>query len=118
MTLQKKKVALTGNEMGQGQFCCHSAYHPLSVFSLLLAVQDLFTLNFKMKLMSYSKKIGFIFGQNNKSEVLNTLPYGDASTNKGAEKDFKGCVTHGAKEVVYLLMLLHSPQKLFCIYTS
>lgn len=44
-------------------------YHPLSVFSLLLAVQDFFTLNFKIKLMSNSKRLDAIFGQNNKSEV-------------------------------------------------
>lgn len=68
--------------------------------------------------MSNSKKLDVIFGQNNKSEVLNSLPYGDPSTNKETEKDFKGSATHGAKEVVYLLMLLLIPQKLFCIYTS
>lgn len=44
-------------------------YHPLSVFSLLLAVQDLFALNFKIKLMSNSKKLDVIFGENNRSEV-------------------------------------------------
>lgn len=44
-------------------------YHPLSVCSLLLAVQNLFTLNFKIKLMSNSKTLDVIFGQNNKSEV-------------------------------------------------
>lgn len=37
---------------------------------------------------------------------------------KEQKEGFKGPVTHGAKEVVYLLMLLFSPQKLFCIYIS
>lgn len=44
-------------------------YHLLSVFSLLLALWDLFPLNFKIKLMSNSKKLDVTFGENSKSEV-------------------------------------------------
>lgn len=102
----------------KGSPAVRAQYHLLSVFSLLFAVRDLFPSDFKIKLMSYSKWLGVIFGQNNKSEVWNILLYDDASTNQGTEKGFKGPVTHGAKEVVYLLMLLLSPQKLFCMYTS
>lgn len=39
----------------KGSPAVRAQYHPLSVFSLLLAVQDLFTLDFKIKLMSNSK---------------------------------------------------------------
>lgn len=43
-----------------------------------------------MELKSKSKKLGIIYGQNDESEVWNSLPYGDTSINKGTEKCFKG----------------------------
>ena len=43
--------------------------HPISVSILWPDVQDLFTLNFKIKLKSKGKRLGIIFGQNNKNEV-------------------------------------------------
>lgn len=56
-------------KLDKGSPVVTAQYHPLSVCSLLLAVQNLFTLNFKIKLMSNSKTLDVIFGQNNKSEV-------------------------------------------------
>lgn len=55
--------------MGQCSAAVTGQCHPLSVFSLLLAIQHLFTLNFKMKLKRKIKKLGIIFGQDDKSEV-------------------------------------------------